>query len=247
MAIKALKSHESIDVISPYLPAKRAQQIKKSTASEVTSLSERSALLSLIYRAVEGNEAMLWGVAWLMESLFRANSSLLRRKREGKSHKLVVNLSYTVPARCSILWNQATPPLETLRVMGQTNIVAKILFLLAGGFVSLLDRNVRRRHKVLSSMLANNSSYHRNLYASQGWKSDAVINVQKEFTEPDSHEGSRTKDFVLSYIGKETEVDTLIDLAKRGVKIVSFGSKIPFGTSLAMVRVFIDFRGFVSE
>ena len=246
MACKILAPAEQIYVCAPFMSALKSKKLEELPNVKVSSLSSRRNLLRLVFSIVERNEAMLWGVSWLMEALFSANSSLITNVNSEIKNGQIINMAYTVTLRCDLLWNQATPPLETLKVMATENVIAKILLVSLGWCIKILDSKVRKKLLSKSAVFANNSSYLGTLYSGIR-TSDAIIHVPKEFKIFDGTNTEPSRDFVLAYIGKETEVDTIVSLARAGVRIISFGAKIPFGTSIGLVKELTDFRGYVSD
>lgn len=246
MVIQSLRNSQKVSVISPYIASDKIEMLRKTGNVSVTSLSDRKPFLRAIFRLLEMNEAMLWSVSWLLEVLFRSNSSLIKVDTKKNEHAVVVNLAYTLPISSRLYWNQAAPPLKTLKMMS-SNPLAPILELFFGRIIEFLDRSLRARHRELSARIANNSEYLRELYRGQEFFSDDILHLPKKFTEFNAHTENPTRDYVLAYIGKEVEADTLIELANLGLKIVVFGAKIPFGTPLKRIKEIMDFRGYVSD
>ena len=247
LVIKSLKDYDSISVISPYIPESRINSLKKTATGRIISAARGKRFLHSFYKLYEKNESMLWAVSWLIESMFQANSSSVEKYIDNYRDETIINISYTVPLKCSLFWNQATPPLDTLKLMAKTNFFALLIVKIFSQLILLLDKKIQARHFSLSNKFVNNSRYLKKTYETYNHFSDAVIYVPKEFEPFDPPLNKPTRDYVLAYIGKETEVEPLLQLAKMGVRIVSFGAKIPFGTPLQDVRRYMDFRGFVKE
>lgn len=247
MLIKVLSRYDEIDILSPYIDETKLDSLLSSGAGSIIQINPQNSIVGKIYRLIRRNEAMQWAFSWLMEALFSTNSSSAEKILGNDTKEIVVNTSYTVPMRCRLFWNQATPPVETLKVMGKSNTLARIQYTLGKRFLSSIDRKVIKRHLDLSEIFINNSLYLKNLYESRGYDSKIVLHSPKEFPDIVFPDVPPTKDFVLAYIGKETEVDTILSLAESGIRIISFGAKIPYGTSLAKLKDKADFRGYVSE
>lgn len=246
MVIKLLEDKYTLRVISPYIPATFSEKLGGSSISSFLSLSLKKPLLNAVYRAVERNEAMLWSFSWLFEVLFSANSSCIDLKSISGEDIIVVNLAYTVPSIADIYWNQATPPLITLQLMN-SNPFAKVLSKVMGPFVELLDKKLRVKLKNNSKIIVNNSQYLKELHRGRELYSEEVIHVPKDFGEVEIPTTAPTRSYVLAYIGKEVEIETLLKLAENGIRVIAFGSKIPFGTPIAKLKDKMDFRGYVSE
>lgn len=247
MVIKCLSNKAIVNVVSPYVPEDQTDQMRNLKVGEIISLSKLNSVYKLVMDFSRGNESMLWGLSWLFEAFFNANSSRLNRIRTQLKSTKIINISYTVPVKCVLFWNQATPPVGTLKGMGQYNILARLVFYMTWIPLKLLDSRILSKHLSNSSTFVNNSEYLKNLYSSMGFKSGEVINVPKDFSLLSLPQGIPTRDYVLVYIGKEVEIDTILNIANQGVKIVGFGGKIPIGTSMDKLRDEIDFKGFVDE
>lgn len=247
MVVKTLSGFDRINIVSPFIPLNRIEQLKKIVSGEVLSLSENRTIISSIYNKVEKNEAMLWSASWALEALYGTNSSLLATYLRTYDLGTVINISYTLPAKCRLFWNQATPPLETLKGMARTNYIASLIQTSLGWIIHKLDSKLRDRHFDNAIQFVNNSQYLKSLYEKLDRPSDQVIHVPKEFDLFVPSGKRPTKDYVLTYIGKETEIETLLEMASRGIRMKSFGSKVPFGTNISKLKEKIEFLGYVSD
>lgn len=246
LIVKSLEGKFKIVLISPYIPNYTIQKLIKSTGSQVISLSSDRLLLKNVYRLTENNEAVLWAFSWLFEAFFKSNSSNFHYRCKGLSPNPTLNLAYTVPVKSLIYWNQATPPLVTLQMM-KSNFLAKPIARFLGPLIEILDRKLRQRHRELSQIVIHNSNYLSELYRGDALSSGIVIHTPKEFIPYKYKEEKRSKDYVLAYIGKEIEIDVLLKIANQGVKIVSFGSKIPYGTPINKLKEKLGFMGYVDD
>ncbi|MEM3489947.1 MAG: glycosyltransferase, partial [Nitrososphaerota archaeon] len=91
-----------------------------------------------------------------------------------------------------------------------------------------------------------NARYLSAFYESLGYKIDDILYTPKNF-DKFKPSGTGKKDYVLTYIGKETDIQPILDIASMGVKIKGFGSKLPVGISVSKVRQAIEYLGFVSD
>ena len=126
-------------------------------------------------------------------------------------------------------------------------VSARIIYLLGKRFLNAIDRRIERSHFAQAEEFVNNSAYLKNLYRSMGHPSDIVLHVPREFSPIMPQENPPARDYVLVYIGKEVEVDTILELASSGIRVVSFGAKIPFGTSISELKKKVEFLGFVDD
>ncbi len=247
LVIKTLKGFDEIRVVSPFIPAKRMNSLEGIANAGVVSISERKRLLNFIYRRLESNESMLWSFSWLFEAFYKANSSLFEREPAKSANDVIINISYTMPLRCKILWNQASPPADTLFLMGKTNPFAKVIVKLFGYIIKKLDQKMQKRHFQQADIFVHNSEYLRETYDKLNYPSKHVIHVPREFPNSPLSRPEPSRDYVLAYIGKETDIQTLLEMAKRGIRITSFGAKIPFGTPMTQIKQLLNFRGYVNE
>ena len=246
MIIKALDNENEIKVISPYIPEEIASKLARMGNISIISTSSVNKVQKFIFSILGNNEAMLWGISWLFEAFFSLNSSITR-KNTCDENSIVLNASYTAPVKCKLFWNQATPPLITLSNMGKTNMLAHILYLFGRRILTAMDNKVSRKHFQFSEKFVNNSRYLKELYEELGHQSTEVLHTPKEFSEFNPPRKPPTRDYVLAYIGKEVEIDTILELADKGIKIVSFGAKLPFGVPVAELKRRAGFLGFVDD
>lgn len=245
MFLRGMRTNYNILVATPYIPNKQISELKDSFNVNIHLLSSNKRIYQALLTRFKKNESMLWAISWLFEGLFSSNSIALKEKK--LNVKDIINTSYTVPALCKIYWNQATPPMITLEQMAKSNLLAKFSLSLFGWIFSLLDRKVLKKHLESSKKIAHNSEYLMDLYAEYGVNSKVVIHSPKEFHDFIPSDISPSKDYVLAYIGKEVMVSTILKIADLGVKVRSFGAKVPYGTSVYELRERANYLGFVGE
>ncbi len=188
------------------------------------------------------NESMLWVESWFREAYLGRNS---KEAMEIGSFQKIINMSTTIPIKCDILWIQGRSFFFTLEDIAKTN--SRIRFALF-----FFGRSVRKRDKrLLDYLIGNtkrvitNASYLSSFYESMGYKADGIIYTMKDFSEFKPRlEGEKSS--VLTYIGKETDIEPILALARRGVKIKGFGGKVPIGISLSAIRDTIEYLGYVT-
>ncbi len=201
----------------------------------------------LLPRKFKSNEALLWIFSWFTESILGVISRDVSRVVKDNEIDLVVNVSSTIPCKSDICVIQGIPFFETLRNIGRTNYIARLLIITMGLPIFFFERKLLRRFKTNSKEIVANSRYIKEYYEKLGLQIKGTLHTIKDFSEFKATGNDAPKDYVLSYMGKETEVDTLLEIAKRGVKIVAFGSKIPPGISLDYLKSHIVFEGHVDE
>lgn len=201
-------------------------------------------LLRLIDR---DNESMLWMESWLREGLLKRNSAEFTRLNRHLHFDFVVNATNTVPIEADIWWTQGPPLLTTLKEMAANNPIAKVASVLGHSLIRGIDVRIRNDITRKSKKIVANSRYSSDVYESLGIKVDGVVYSTKDFSQFRPETSSPSRDFVLTYIGKETDIKPIMTAAARGVRIVGFGSKLPLGVRKEAISTIIDFKGKVTE
>lgn len=244
--VLVLRDEFEIKVVSPYLSNAAVEKLRSMKVSNAVSLAYERKATKLLFDRYMNNEASLWSISWIFEALFRANSGAYFKSMPD-GNRTTINLSYTLPARCDLYWNQATPPAITLKSMGKYNPISAILYNLMNRLISLLDRRVRFSHARNSRTFVSASKYISDLYEQMGVKSAGILYDPKVFSNELLVDHNRSKDYVLAYIGKEVELDTVLSLANSGIKVIAFGAKVPSGTNVKGISEVVDYRGYVSD
>lgn len=242
----ALKDEYDLDLIAPYIPENKLSSLKKLGITNVSSISETNPITHYFYNLFTKNESMLWSVSWLMEAIFRNNSSNLNVVSK-KYNDIVINLGHTVPVNSDLYWNQATPPSITIKQMGKYNIFFRYIFIFFGGLIEFLDRRIRIKHWLHSKHILSPSKYISELYEKDGFPSEDILYDPKIFIKDEKTREQGKNDYVLAYIGKEVELDTVLEISKSGIRVLAFGSKIPVGTSISEIKEELDYRGYVTD
>ena len=242
--ISKLVGSFSIDVYSSFVDG-----TSKYTLKGISVIGKQRSLMPYrIYRTFFGNnEAALWAYSWIVEFLFKRNSSDVERYVNRQSYDFILNISQTIPANSNIYWGQSVPLDQTLIGMRPSTPILKIIPRSIIKMLGKIDKKFIGKIAKKGNIVITNSNYTRSIYESLGVKVDGVV-----YSVPDllSFKPSLTKKvdkFVLAYIGKETEVDTILEIARRGVRIISFGAKIPNGGQIGRLKTLTEFRGYVSK
>jgi len=113
-------------------------------------------------------------------------------------------------------------------------------------YVKLLDVKHVRSMKKLSRIIIANSRFTASMYRDLGIKVDYVIYppLDTYLFRPSTNKPS--EDYVLTYIGKETDFKVLDAVTKRGVKVYAFGSKEQVLPNPLKQNSFFHFLGRVS-
>ncbi|MCI4323775.1 MAG: glycosyltransferase [Thermoplasmata archaeon] len=195
-----------------------------------------------------GSEATYWAEAWAREAIVPFNRRLFDRMLRGKAFDFSVNTTNTAARPSDVWWIQGPPGHEALRTMraesGGLPLVNREPFL---SLVRLLDGNLTRRLYERSRSRAAASNYIREFYEQRGIAVGRTIYNVADLSAFVPRPTPRKARYVLAYIGKETEIAPLLELARNHIRVVAFGSKLIPGMDVARLREAFDFRGRVSE
>ena len=242
-----LKADFDICLASVYVSGEKKEELVE---SGITVLSTSKKVLNLdrllkIFKM--DNESMLWLESWLREALYRRNSDEMTALLKGRSFDYVLNATITVPIRSDIWWIQGPPLLKTLQDMSSDNLIARIVNNFGSYFIAAIDKRLTSEMVSKSGRIVANSNYSADVYSAMGLNIERIVFNTKDLAEFKPVSSEATRDFVLTYIGKETDLNPIIEVAKEDVKIVGFGSKLPVGVNRERLSKYIDFRGKVSQ
>lgn len=189
------------------------------------------------------SEATLWGEAWLREALLSSNRRLLRNLLRNYNFDLVINTTNTAALASTVWWAQGPPLHVTLASMNGGGLLPSLLGRVLAPMICLLDRRLTDRLHSRSKECVAASSYVRQYYEAHGYHvADTLLNLA-DFSEFHPVPRKTKARYVLAYIGKETELDTLARIAEKGVRVVAFGDKLIPGIRLSRLPERFDFRG----
>lgn len=92
-------------------------------------------------------------------------------------------------------------------------------------FLKLFDKRHIMEMRRLAQVLIANSKFTSSMYEDFGIKPDYIIYPPLETSLFRPTTNSPSEDYVLTYVGKETDFDALLSLSRKGIKIKAFGSK----------------------
>ena len=243
---KKLSKNKEIFVYSNYI-AKNKELILTSIGIHIIPPTQSwFSFLIKKYLYDKLNESLLWGVNWFLDVL---NLKLGKNANVVFDHSfdLSINLSSTIMCKSDLMWIQGPPFVEVVESMSQSNILAKIIFKLFRRPLANGSRLLTLSMTKLSKQVAANSNFIASRYAGYPFSIDYVIHTNKEFTLFEPKKKKDKEKYVLTYIGKETDVDTLIKMSELKIKIIAFGAKVPPGFNLSKLEGKIKFLGRVSE
>lgn len=179
--------------------------------------------------------------------MLRKNSTEIEALLSGERFDYIINATNTVPIRSDIWWIQGRTLVATLENIKNDNRIVKLALLLAKRVITKIDSNLIKRNIERSSKCIANSKSIYEFYTSRGLKIDGILYDSPGFDDFSVTTGTPSRDYVLAYIGKETDLAPLVTMAERGIKIIGFGSKLPIGADIKSLKRKIDYRGYVSE
>ncbi len=201
----------------------------------------------LLRAAGVDSESMLWAESWVREAFLGKNTAEAEETLGKERFDYVVNLSMTVPVKSDLWWILGTPLDQTLRGMAGTNLVAFLGAWVGDGLLPRLDQRVMSRIQSQSHNIVANSPYLHDLYRERGTPVEGVVYTLTEMSEFAPTNDAPKRDYVLLYLGKETETIDFEALKRAGLRIVAFGSKIPAGSHWTNLKKQLEFRGRVSR
>ena len=165
---------------------------------------------------------------WIMESLANyLNSKLLKLFRKGFFRKsFIINFSNIFHSPSHIwyaqgIFSRAFKEIDWSDWPFYYNIAAYLAYPL----VRLLDLRHVSKMNAITKVLVANSRFSASMYRDLGFRVDAVIYPPVDLNTFKPAKSNPRGDYVLTYIGKETDFKSLKILAKLGVNIVGFGGK----------------------
>ena len=244
---KTLQREYRLTLFTPYCDPEKAELIRGADLTLLVPSNHDFVLNRGLQRVGQRNEAMLWAESWTRETLFRSNERDARRTIGDSTFDRVLNMSSTVVYPCDLWWIQGTPLDITIAGMARTNWAASVADTMARPLIRWFDRRLARRAEAVSGQIVASSPFLMDLYRSRHVNVNGVIYSVKDLAPFQPSSARPSRDYVLTYVGKEIERLDFRALKAAGVRVVGFGGKIPTGTQLRRFTDCIDFRGFVSR
>lgn len=194
-----------------------------------------------------GSESSLWAEAWLREAFFSQNSHVLKEIVDLNDYDFVVNTTNTIPVECDIWWIQGVSTATAINSLAFRKKWQRLIAKVAEIGLKTPSLNTLCRIFKKSRIRIANSNYLKNYYEALGMPVNGVIHSFPDFSTFKKKVIEPTERFALSYVGKETEVETLLRLSENDVKIVTFGQKKLPGLTDKTTRSKINFLGRVTH
>lgn len=246
LSINLSKEHQ-IYITSIFFDERKRRELESLGLKVITPKREQLFLQKLFSYFGKDNESMLWVESWLREGLLRKNSTEMEMMLKGEKFDYIINATNTVPIKAHIWWIQGPPLATTLESIRNENRLVKIALIFAKRLITRIDSSLIRRSVSASTKRLAISKYCYQVYSSKGMKVDGILYTTPGFDDFKSTTDSPSRDYVLAYIGKETDLSPLVKMAEQNIRIKAFGSKLPLGANLETLKNMIDYKGFVSR
>lgn len=243
------KMKESYDVFftSTYLSEDKETELQESGINVIHASHCKFPFMSLLRLFGKDNESMLWLESWFDEALLRINGRRIRSIIRGRMFDHVINLSSTIPYKSDLWWNQGMPLEVILEQMSGSNNYAAFANKYGKWIISRLNKSLLNKMRRSTKKMIVNSNYMYNLYSERGLDVSGVVYSTYDLSTISSTTTSPKRDFVLVYLGKETDLSPIKLMAKEGIRIVSFGSKLPIGSKMSDLNESMENKGYVTK
>ena len=242
--IAKLSDRFLIDVYTTYVDA----EVRNSVRGANLIGRQRRFLLYRLYKRMFGNnEGVLWAYSWILHFFFKFNSGEVARNCPNGVHDSILNIAQTIPVDCDIYWGQSVPLDHTLLGMRPTTPILRLLPNLFIKIIGRIDRKFIRSISMMGKIVVTNSYYTKSIYENLGVRVHSVVYSVPDLFSFKPVPTSNESKYVLAYIGKETEIDTVLDIARMGVRVVTFGAKIPTGSQIQELKRLTEFKGYVPK
>ena len=244
---RALTSSFEVTVATTYA-GREARCRLESLGFKVLAPSHDHYLLNRLFKRLGlRSESTLWTEAWLREALFGRNHRLLTQLLGGRRFDFVVNTTNTAALPSDIWWIQGPPLHVTVASMLQREGRSAAPAWLLCQLIQWFDDQISERLYASGRMTVAASNYVRQFYEREGMKVRATIYNLSDLSGFQPRPREEATPYVLAYIGKETEIDTLYQLVEEGIRVVGFGGKLVPGMHPEELRNTFDFRGRVDH
>ena len=166
------------------------------------------------------DESLLWFEAWLWEALLSANS---KRCRVGGA---VLNFSNTIAVPSAVWFAQGPLTVALDDIKTSLRWHHRLAYKLIAPILRDVDVRFVKRMAGRSKFVIANSTYCASIYEKFGIKVHDIIYSPIDCELFRSTTSTPSRDFVLTYFGKETKFYVVKMVADAGVRIKAFGSKL---------------------
>jgi glycosyltransferase involved in cell wall biosynthesis len=185
---------------------------------------------------IGGGLGHLW--LWMRNALFKIHDIDL-------GDCMSINLSFELHIKSTIFYAQGYVRDLLSDLVREFPRHYRVAYRLSLPIIKRADANY---HEALSSstFVVANSKYSAEMVMRRGAQVHGIINppIDTSFFKPVTNPSN---DYVLTYVGKETQFNVLRRIADHGIKIVAFGSKVAWMPRWFTKHSNIDYRGRVSD
>lgn len=178
----------------------------------------------------------------LAEAWLRKSEVKLRNK-----NRLVINCSQCFLADANIYYGQGPMSKALDEIYPDMRPFYKLAYWLMGKYLARIDHAFIKGLRKKSQFFVANSKYCAGLYEEIGVHVDDVIYPPLDCDQFKPSTPNPSRDYVLTYFGKETKYGVIKSIANNGVKIRAFGSKNQDIPTCIRRHRNINFEGEVSD
>ncbi|MHB8396217.1 MAG: glycosyltransferase [Thermoplasmataceae archaeon] len=246
--VKYLAQRFNLTIYSSIISDSVKEDLKRLGAHVATPTRKFSISGKVLNILRSHNESMLWLSAWVAQSLFLRNSHFLSRTVRLDDYDVKINMTNPTFMPCDIWWNQGYPLYHTLDLsIRNYRFPLRLAFFFLRPFMEMLDWKMLNRQRDNSKSVAFNSKSLADYYSEFGFPPGDVIYPAKDLNNFVPSKTPPTRDYVLTYLGKETELSALKKITQRGIPMISFGGKLPKGMKMASSLPGVVNLGYVSD
>lgn len=176
-------------------------------------------------------ESLTWFYLWLWEGFLSANSRKLRRLGI-KVNGMVLNFSNMIVHPSHVWYAQGPPTVLLDNIKSQLTPNYRVGFFLSSQMLHKIDRKMTRRFSAQSKLVFANSRYLAKVYERWQVKVHGVIYPPVDCQTFKPTTAVPSGDYVVTYLGKETDFDVIQKALDNGIRIRAFGGKMDTGMRL---------------
>lgn len=190
-----------------------------------------------------------------MNKHYKLNGSLLTLEswfhpldfKNGKEDEIIINFSQCFDGKADIYYAPGPITFALDDIYPWMRGIYKIVYKSLKVFINSRDRMFNERIRKRTKLFIAVSNYTAELYKRLNINVEGVIYPPLDLDTFKPSTSKPSEDYILTYIGKETRFDILNKIAKNGIRIKGFGSKISYIPSYIRKNHNIELLGRVSD
>jgi glycosyltransferase involved in cell wall biosynthesis len=211
--------------------------------SQLFSKTVSSRLDELRFRTIKYEKRFLFkGSLLTMEAWLRKSGVNLELNK-----KVIVNFSQCFLVNAHIYYAQGPMTIALEEMYPDMRKTHKFVYSASKGLLRINDLAFLRKLRAKSNFFIANSKSCANMYERLGIKIDDIIYPPLDCQQFKSTTNHPSKNYVVSYFGKETKYPALKAIADKGIKIRAFGSKRAYIPSYILKHPNIKFENDISD